>query len=307
MIRWLLALAILMTSEASQAATSTVQDYMALPRHAPDAVVHYGPAPAQVAELFLPKAKGPHPVVVLLHGGCFLKQFEGLAQTSGIAADLAGRGYAVWNLDYRKLGEPGAGYPGAFQDVAMGIDRLREEAPRRGLDLTRVIAVGHSAGGHLALWAASRAKIPVASPLHGADPLPIRAAVSLAGIGDLEGQGKVFGLPCGEDTLDLLLDTAHRKAPYADTSPAALLPTGGKVVMVHGVFDSVMPPYTGLAYAEQARRAGDRAEVVTIPDAGHFDLVIPTTAAWREVVRVIEAESPLPAPRLPTASALGPK
>jgi acetyl esterase/lipase len=293
LIRWLLTLAILMAAEPSLAATTSVQDYMAQPRHAPDAVIHYGPAAAQAAELFLPKGAGAHPVVVLLHGGCFLKQFEGLAQTSAIAADLASRGYAVWNVDYRKLGETGAGYPGTFQDVASAIDRLREEAPKHDLDLGRVVALGHSAGGHLALWAASRGRIPEASPLHAADPLPIRTAISVAGIGDLQGQGRVFALPCGDDTLDRLLDTAHRKDPYADTSPAALLPSAAKVVMVHGVFDSVMPPYTGLAFAEQVRKAGGRADVVTIPDARHFDVVIPTTAAWRDIVAVVERELPL--------------
>jgi acetyl esterase/lipase len=292
LIRWLLALAILMAAEPSLAAPASVQDYMSQPRRTPDAVVPYGPAPAQVAELFLPKTKGPHPVVVLLHGGCFLKEFEGLAQTSAIAADLAGRGYAVWNVDYRKLGEPGAGYPGTFQDVAAAIDALRQQAATHDLDLGRVVALGHSAGGHLALWAASRGRIPAASPLHVVDPLALSAAIALAGIGDLKGQGRVFALPCGDDTLDRLVDAGRRKDPYADTSPAALLPPAAKVVMVHGVFDSVMPPHTGLAFADQVRRAGGRAEVVTIPDAGHFDVVIPTTAAWREVVAVVARETP---------------
>src|SRR5690349_14221863 len=227
-----------MAASGAKAAPLTVQDYMGQARHSPDAVVRYGPAEAQVVELFLPKTKGPHPVVVLLHGGCFLKEFEGLAQTSAIAADLAGRGYAVWNVDYRKLGEAGAGYPGTFQDVGTALDGLRHEAAANDLDLGRVVVLGHSAGGHLALWAAGRGRIPAASPLHAADPLPVRAVIAMAGIGDLQGQGGVFALPCGADTLDRLLDTAHRKDPYADTSPAALLPPAAKVVMVHGVFDS---------------------------------------------------------------------
>src|SRR5689334_8199568 len=220
-----MALVILMAADPSLAATASVQDYMAQPRHAPAAVVRYGPEPSQVAELFLPKGRPtPLPVVVLLHGGCFLKEFEGLAQTSAIAADLAGRGYAVWNVDYRKLGEPGAGYPGTFQDVGTALDGLRHEAAANDLDLGRVVVLGHSAGGHLALWATSRGRIPAASPLHAADPLPVRAVIAMAGIGDLKGQGGVFALPCGADTLDRLLDTAHRRDPYADTSPAALLP-----------------------------------------------------------------------------------
>jgi acetyl esterase/lipase len=284
-------LSMILAAGTAHAEPAALDDYMNQARHQPDATVHYGPAPSQVAELFLPKDKGPHPVVVLLHGGCFLKELEGFPQTSGLAADLAGRGYAVWNVEYRKLGEPGAGYPGTFQDVATAVDRLRSEAPKYGLDLRRVVAVGHSAGGALALWAASRGKLPATSPLHAADPLPIGAVISLAGIGDLKGQGKAFGLPCGDDTLERLLDISGRKSPYADTSPAELLPTGVKVVMVHGVFDAVMPPYTGRAYAAKARQAGDKAEVVAIPDAGHFDLVIPTTRAWKEIAAIIDRET----------------
>ncbi len=279
-----------MAATIASAAPASVDDYMKQPRHAPAAVIRYGPAPAQVAELFLPKRKGPHPVIVLLHGGCFLAEYQGLAQTSAIADDLAARGYAVWNVDYRKLGEPGAGYPGTFLDVATAVDRLRTEAPKYNLDTRRVIALGHSAGGHLALWAAARGKLPADSPLRTADPLPIRTVVSLAGIGDLKGQAKVFAIPCGDDTIERLIDRARRKSPYADTSPAELLPSGTKVVMVHGAYDPVLPPYTGRAYADLARHAGDKAEVVTIPDAGHFDVVIPTTAAWKEIVVILERE-----------------
>lgn len=274
----------------AQAEPASLDDYMRQARRTPDAVVHYGAAPAQVAELFLPKAKGLHPVVVLLHGGCFLEQYQGFPQTSALAADLAGRGYAVWNVEYRKLGEPGAGYPGTFQDVGTAIDALRSEAPKHDLDLSRVIAVGHSAGGHLALWAAGRAKIPASSPLHVANPLKIGAVISLAGIGDLEGQARAWAIPCGEDTLDRLLDIAHRKQPFADTSPAQLLPTGAKVIMVHGVFDAVMPPYTGREYAARVRKSGDAAEVVVIPNAAHFDLVIPWTAAWAEIAGILGRE-----------------
>jgi acetyl esterase/lipase len=291
MRRWLAAILGAFAAQAAHAEPASLDDYMKQTAHPPDAAVHYGPAPSQVAELFLPKGKGPHPVVVLLHGGCFLQRLEGFTQTSGLAADLAGRGYAVWNVDYRKLGEPGAGYPGTFQDVAAAVDRLRAEAPTYGLDLHRVVAVGHSAGGHLALWAASRGRLPAGSPLYTPDPLRIGAVISLAGIGDLKGQGKVFALPCGDDTLDRLLDTANRKAPFADTSPAELLPTGARVVMVNGVFDPVMPPYTGRDYALKVRKAGGAAEVVTIADAGHFDVVIPRTAAWKVVVETLAREA----------------
>lgn len=291
MFRWVIGIAFALGASMALAEPASLDDYMKQARHKADETVHYGPAPSQVAELFLPKTKpSPHPVVVLLHGGCFLKQYEGFPQTSALAADLAGRGYAVWNVEYRKLGEAGAGYPGTFRDVATAIDRLKTEAPKYDLDLNRVVAIGHSAGGHLALWAASRGRIPAASPLHAADPLKIGAVISLAGIGDLKGQGRVFAIPCGDDTIDRLVDTAGRRQPFADTSPAELLPSGARVVMVHGVLDPVMPPYTGRDYVAKLRKAGDTGEVVIIPNAAHFDLVIPTTAAWTEITAILDRE-----------------
>jgi acetyl esterase/lipase len=284
MTAWLAALVALFGAQAACAQTASVSDYMGQPQVKADARIAYGPAPAQVVDLFLPKGPGPFPVVVLLHGGCFKAEFEGLAQTSGIAGDLARRGYAVWNVEYRKLGEAGAGYPGTFLDVGEAIDRLRAEAPSRKLDLTRVVALGHSAGGHLALWAASRPRLPRSSPLWRADPLPIGAVISIGGIGDLEAHEAVFAGSCG-DALPRII-AGH----YADTSPAELLPVRADVVMVHGEFDHVMPPETGRAYAETVRKSGGRARAVELKDAGHFDPVIPTTPAWRAVAELVAHE-----------------
>jgi acetyl esterase/lipase len=276
------------TSAAAEPAS--VQDYMGQPQVKAAARIAYGPAPAQVVDLFLPKGKGPYPVVVLIHGGCYLAEYQGLAQTSGVAADLAGRGYAVWNVEYRKLGEPGAGYPGTFLDVADAVDRIRTEAARYHLDAGKVVALGHSAGGHLALWAAARHRLPRSSPLWRADPLPIRAVVSLGGIGDLRGQGGVFAGACGAETIPTIIDEASRETPYADTSPAELLPLGARVVMISGVFDHVMPPFTGRAFVEKLHKAGDSAEVMAIPDAGHFDVVMPGRAAWKIVAAIVARE-----------------
>jgi len=283
-------LAVLCLATTAMAEPATVQDYMNQPQAKADARIAYGAAPAQVVELFLPKGKGPHPVVVLIHGGCYLAEYQGLAQTSGIAADLAKRGYAVWNVEYRKLGEAGAGYPGTFLDVADAIDRLRAEAPKYGLDTRRVVALGHSAGGHLALWAAARGKLPPSSPLWRADPLKIGAVVSLGGIGDLKGQADVFAGACGPEPIPRIIGLADRADAYADTSPAELLPTGGRTVMISGSLDHVMPPPTGVAYVARVRKAGDSAEAMALPGVSHFDVVIPTTAAWGEVAKVVDRE-----------------
>ena len=287
---WLAAVLGAVATTPAMAEPASVQDYMAQPQVAADARIAYGASPAQVVDLFLPKGKGPHPVVVLIHGGCYLAEYQGLPQTSGVAADLSRRGYAVWNVEYRKLGEPGAGYPGTFLDVADAVDRIRAEAPRYHLDAAKVVALGHSAGGHLALWAAARRRLPKSSPLWRADPLPIRAVVSLGGIGDLTGQGDVFAGACGPEPIPAIIGTATRENPYADTSPAELLPLGARVVMISGAFDHVMPPFTGRAFVEKLRKAGDSAEVMAIPDAGHFDVVMPTTEAWKVVAATLARE-----------------
>ena len=279
-----------LSATACQAAPASVEAYMGQPQVKADVRIAYGPAPAQVVDLFLPKTKGPHPVVVLLHGGCYLAEYKGLAETSGVAAELARRGYAVWNVEYRKLGEPGAGYPGTVQDVATAVDRIRAEAPKYRLDAHRVVALGHSAGGHLALWAAARGRIARTSPLWTRDPLPIRAVVSLGGIGDLEGQGGIFAGACGPEPIPRIIGLATRTEAYADTSPAALLPTGVRVTMISGEFDHVMPPSANDTYVAKLRKAGDAAEALAIPGVGHFDVVIPTTDAWNQVAGVVARE-----------------
>ena len=291
MKRWFAAIiALMMGPAACNAAPASVDAYMGQPQVKADARIAYGPAPAQVVDVFLPKTKGPHPVVVLIHGGCYLAEYKGLAETSGIAADLAKRGYAVWNVEYRKLGEAGAGYPGTFLDVATAVDRLRTDAAKYQLDTHRVVALGHSAGGHLALWAASRHRLPKTSPLWRTDPLPIRAVVSLGGIGDLEGQGDVFAGACGPEPIPKVIGLATRAHAYADTSPAELLPSGAHVVMISGEFDHVMPPATGRAYVARIQKAGDAGEAVAIPGVGHFDVVIPTTDAWKQVAGIVARE-----------------
>jgi len=287
---WLAGILGAVAATTAHAEPTSVQAYMGQTPVEADARIAYGPSPAQVVDLFLPKGKGPHPVVVLIHGGCYLAEYQGLPQTSGIAADLAKRGYAVWNVEYRKLGEPGAGYPGTFLDVADAVDRIRAEAPRYHLDTAKVVALGHSAGGHLALWAAARHRLPKSSPLWRADPLPIRAVVSLGGIGDLKGQGDVFAGACGPEPIPSIIAKASRENPYADTSPAELLPLGARVVMISGAFDHVMPPFTGRAFVEKLRKAGDSAEVMAIPDAGHFDVVMSTTEAWKTVAATLARE-----------------
>src|SRR5262245_47737504 len=158
----------------------------------------YGDDPAQFGELWLPDGAGPFPVVLLVHGGCWRSALPGLEFVRSFAAALRARGLAVWNVEYRRLGDDGGGYPGTLLAVATAADFLRELARRHPLDLERVVAVGHSAGGHLALWLAGRPRIADSSPLRARDPLRLQHVFSLGGLGDLKAMQDYHGdVVCG--------------------------------------------------------------------------------------------------------------
>lgn len=269
----------------------TYSGFKTLPQPKGGEKIAYGSAPSQYVELWAPAGPGPHPVVILLHGGCWQHEVADIGYMNAPALDLQKRGIAVWDVEYRRVDEPGGGYPGTFQDVARAIDLLRQEAPKHNLDLKRVIALGHSAGGHLGLWAAGRARLPRSSPLYTADPLPIHAVVSLGGLPDLKGTAEAIGQVCGDNIVARLTGPATPGHPdvFADTSPVSLLPIGAPAVMIHGVYDSISPPWHGSNYRGLARAKGDQVEVLVIPDAGHFELVWPKSEAWKQIADRIEA------------------
>ena len=147
---------------ASYDAALTWPDLTSRPRQTPDATIPYGADSLQVVDLWCPAGNGPHPVVLMVHGGCWQTEIADRRLMDWVAADLREAGVAVWNIDYRGVDRDGGGYPGTFRDVAAAADRLREEARAHALDLTRMIAAGHSAGGHLALWLAARHRLSAA-------------------------------------------------------------------------------------------------------------------------------------------------
>jgi acetyl esterase/lipase len=260
-------------------------DLLSRPHAKAQAHFSYGPSPAQVVDLWLPQDKGPHPVVVLIHGGCWIKAYAGRNDMDYAAEALRQRGIAVWNIEYRGIDEPGGGYPGTFQDVGAAVDLLAVEGPKHGLKLDNVIALGHSAGGHLALWAAARPQIGGSSPLHAAHPLAIASAVSLGGLGDLEtlARTKACG---GSDTVARLVGPPSAQHPdvYADTSPLRLEPFPARQILIHGAADTLAPPDPfGVAYRDGAKRRGGHAELQIIPGANHIDLIAPGTRAWSEI------------------------
>jgi acetyl esterase/lipase len=264
----------------------TWEEVLALPRPAPDHRIAYGDGESRFGELRLPKGDGPFPVVVLVHGGCWLAEFD-LGYMASAAAALAAEGMAVWTLEYRRVGDPGGGWPGTFEDIGRGVDHLRDLADRFPLDLGRIVLAGHSAGGHLALWAAARARLPGARPLHAADPLPVRGVVTLAGITDLADYGR--GPRDCNAAVARLMGGGPGEFPrrYAEGNPAALLPLGVPARLVQGTLDPIVPVDQARAFETAARAKGDDARMVLVEGAGHFDLVAPSTAAWQAVRRAI--------------------
>ncbi len=274
-----------MAVEASAMPLMQWSDLLSRPRPHASARIAYGSDPNQIADLWLPSGAGPHPVVVFIHGGCWTASVADLSIMDFAADDLRKHGVAVWNIEYRRLGQPGGGYPGTYQDVAAALDRLPREARAHGLVSGSYVVAGHSAGGHLALWSGARARLPASSPLHVAHPLPIKAVVDIAGIANLKTDTDTA---CGADTVAAMAGSPSPGRPdvYADTSPAALAPLGVPTWVIHGTEDDTVKPAVGNAYAALARARGDRVEVLT-PPGGHVEEIAPGTAAWTVIADLI--------------------
>lgn len=277
-------------SSAHAAEPVELPAFMALARPSPTAVIPYGARNSQAVDVFLPASPGPHPVAILIHGGCWSEKTAGREQLRHLGAELADRGIAVWSIGYRRADEEGGGYPGTFQDVARAVDQLMAEAGRYRFDLSHTVMVGHSAGGHLALWAAARDGLPFDSVLRSAQPPFIPGSViSLAGVGDLQAFARFVPLLCGPGVIDRLVPAAATPALYAEISPAALPPVGGRVVMFSGILDRLVPPYVAHDFDRTMRKKhGKEAVLIDIAGAGHFDFVTPGTAAWERVRDSIE-------------------
>ncbi len=236
----------------------------------------YGKAPQQFGELRLPKgpAGAAVPVVVVLHGGCWLAEY-GHDYMGHLSADLTAGGVATWTLEYRRLGDEGGGWPGTFDDIADGIDHLRKLARDHPLDLGRVVVTGHSAGGHLTLWAGGRGKLPKESPLYRANPLPLAGLVPIAGLTDLTRTGTACDaeLPRIRGPLEAL----------SETSPLAMLPLGLPVTLIQGEADTAVPALQATSYATAAAAKGDSPQLVLLPDGDHFVVVDPKSSVWPRI------------------------
>jgi acetyl esterase/lipase len=271
-------------------ALMSAADAFALPQSAADELISYGDDALQFGELRLPSGEGPHPVVVILHGGCWLAEYD-LGYISGLAAALTQNGVATWSIEYRRVGDDGGGWPGTFADVAAATDFLRVIAPDHDLDLERVVTLGHSAGGHLALWLAGRRWLDVDDGLRGEAPLRIGGVVALAGIPDLAAYASTTG--CGA-AVSQLLGGEPTEVPerVGRASPIELLPLGIPLILVTGELDTIVPGSQAHSYQQAARLMGDTVEIREVGGAGHFELVDSEKEAF-DVVRdaVIEVVS----------------
>jgi len=239
--------------------------------------IPYGPSPEQAGDLWLPDDPPQPPgVVAIWHGGGYVPEVDRTIM-EGVARDLCARGWAAWNLEYRRVGS-GGGWPQTFADAADGLDRLADLDHE--IDLDRVVTLGFSAGAPLALWAAARGDAVVR---------PV-AAISQAGLTDLEA---VAGSEIESSGLvrALLGVPDDNPEPYALANPIANLPLGVPQLLVHGDADENIPLELTCRYVERARAAGDSVDLVVVPGATHFDHNDPTSPAWAAVAEWLEARA----------------
>ena len=232
-----------------------------------DARLLYGPDPNHFGDLRLPRGRGPHPVAVNMHGGFWRAQYD-LAHAGHLCAALARAGIATWNMEYRRVGNPGGGWPGSFEDATLGFRFLETLAGRFPLDLERVVVMGHSAGGQMALCLAAHQP-------------SLRGAMSLAGVLDLR---RAFELHLSRDAVvEFLGGPPQRIAEhYLEASPLELaIKTPQRIL--HGRQDRIVPVEMSRHYAVEKRRRGEPVKLLEVERAGHFELIDPRSAAWKTV------------------------
>jgi len=249
--------------------------------------IAYGEDPLQFGELTLPMAAAsPYPLVINIHGGCWLAQYN-IDHSRAQAQALADTGVAVWNIEYRRVGNTGGGWPGTFLDVGRAADHARVLGQQYPLDMSRVVAMGHSAGGHLALWLGARSRLSRGSPLYVTDPLPLCGIVALAPATDLVTlhEQKVF-----DHVVDKLMGGSPGTVPdrYDAAMPSRLLPLGVRQVIITGAHDDVWR-HNSETYAEVARLAQDpNVEYHIAPAAGHFEPIAPRSSTWPLVLHHLQ-------------------
>lgn len=253
--------------------------------------IPYGSDKDQFGDLWLPAKPGKPPLLVFLHGGWWKSAYD-LLYAGHLASALRNTGVAVWSIEYRRLGD-GGGWPTTFTDVAAGYDFTEKLAKSYPLDLDRVFAAGHSAGGHLAFWLAGRHHILAGSPIADPQPrIPLRGVIALAGAVDLQLTIDLSGhLTFAHDRQEVtaFMGATPQEQPerYLAGDPGHLLPLSIPQLLIQGTDDDQIPPTLPQQWAEKARRQGDQVTVTLIQGADHFDIVDSESKAWPTVQSAI--------------------
>lgn len=242
---------------------------LTLPPPAADARLAYGAAPQQFGEIRVPQTGGPFPVVMNIHGGFWRAKYD-LSHAGHLCAALTAKGIATWNVEYRRVGDVSGGWPGTFEDIRDAYLHISHLAPRFHLNLDRVLVMGHSAGGHLALCIAAH------------EPA-LQRVVSLAGVVDLR---RAWELHLSNDAVAEFLGGTPDQVPerYRDADPMQLaVPSDTQQCLIHGAEDDIVPVAHSREYAEGKQKQGEHVRFLEVASAGHFDLIDPQSRAWPRV------------------------
>jgi acetyl esterase/lipase len=248
------------------------EEILTLPPPPADIRIHYGSDPNQFADIRLPKTQGPHPVVINIHGGFWRAKYD-LGHAGHLCAALTAKKLATANLEYRRVGNNGGGWPGTFADIRSALRYLQQSAAQYNLDPRRMLVMGHSAGGQLALALASRES-------------SIRGAVSLAGVLDLQ---RAFELHLSNDAVVEFLGGKPAEVPdhYREADPMRLnVPKNTTQWIIHGTSDDVVPPDFSRKYVEE-KKSRENVHLLEIEKADHFDVIDPRSGAWAKIEPVV--------------------
>jgi pimeloyl-ACP methyl ester carboxylesterase len=256
----------------------TWDDLLSRPKPAPDATVRYGADALQLVDVWKPAGAGPHPAVVMIHGGCWQTAIAERDIMNWIAGDLRAHGVGVWNIEYRGV-DRGGGYPGTYQDVGAAADMFAAKRGEYGFRTDApVVVIGHSAGGHLTLWLARRAGLAKGDALRGSKPLKVDLAISQGGLPDLRAQMTLPDHGCGNEAAAKMAGPSTDKFEFARVSPPEMPKGSARELQFNNELDSIAPPSFGKAYG---------AEMVTTPHEGHAELIAPETVSWGKQRAVI--------------------
>jgi acetyl esterase/lipase len=250
------------------------QSILEIPPATPGLHIAYGSDEFQFGELYAPEGKGPHPIAIVIHGGYWRARYD-LRHIGHFCTALAKSGVAAWSLEYRRLGNPGGGFPGTLDDVRAGAAHLEKIAKERSLDMRKVVATGHSAGGQLVLWLAKQRV------------LPLRGVVPLAPVADLR---KAWELKLSGNVVRDLLGGSPGEVPerYRAASPIEMVPLRVRQRVIHGDRDEEVPISISRGYVEAARNSEDDCTLTVPAGAGHFELIDPRAAAWGQIRDTID-------------------